>query len=421
MVEIETTRLTKNCLDLLRFISVPDDDVLNDTEMYLVYNIESNKVKKTADGGNNNDNSSDDEDEDNDGNGVKRLNSTMNKAMAGRSNKGMKRVLDVAVSENSISKKQRKILSPAEQVLLHKYHKKVFSKAWLALLAMPLTKVQHKVILKHLQEFVIGLLPQPLLLADYLTQSYEQGGVVAVLALESLFDLIVKHNLDYPNFFASLYRLCSYEVLSAKYRSKFMKLLSMCLRSANMPVYLVAAFVKRLSQLSLRVPSPSALYCIAQVTWLLRHHPQCLVLIHRHSTHLLGNQDNNEETTGIIPPASMNPSKINKESTPVSTYNPYEEEKIENSNALQSSLWEIEALHQHHVHTVATFARALEIPASTEDSVNAPNLAMDDFLDHSYSSLFNIEISKAKKNSSLAFKAPLVFISSDDLVGKCFG
>ena len=114
---------------------------------------------------------------------------------------------------------------------------------------MPLTDAQHKIVLKHLPEHVIGVMTHPLLLADYLTESYERGSIVAILALESPFQLVVKFNLDYPKFFVSLYRLCTNEVFSAKYRGKFMKLLSMCLKSANMPAYLVASFAKRLSQL----------------------------------------------------------------------------------------------------------------------------------------------------------------------------
>jgi U3 small nucleolar RNA-associated protein 19 len=137
-------------------------------------------------------------------------------------------------------------------------------------------------------------LRNPMLLADYLTQSYRVGGVVAVLALESLFHLIMHHNLDYPDFFRSLYRLCTVEVFSARYRVTFMKLLNASLKSVNIPAYVAAAFAKRLAHLALHTPSPNAPFCIAQCTWLLRQHPQTQPLIHR-SKHTKGEFNNCEE------------------------------------------------------------------------------------------------------------------------------
>lgn len=44
------------------------------------------------------------------------------------------------------------------------------------------------------------------------------GGVAAVLALQSLFQLIMNYNLDYPDFFAKLYRLLQPTVFHTKYR-----------------------------------------------------------------------------------------------------------------------------------------------------------------------------------------------------------
>ena len=112
----------------------------------------------------------------------------------------------------------------------------------------------------------MGPMSNPLLLADYLYRAYECGGVIAILALQSLFTLIVNYNLDYPNFFTSLHDLCTVENFSAKYRAKFLKLLNASLKSVNIPAYLVAVFVKRLMQLSLLVPAHSASFCVMQVS-----------------------------------------------------------------------------------------------------------------------------------------------------------
>ena len=386
-----SVKLVKNSLDMLRFITLPEDDeTLKTRKAFLVRGNGSSGDGASFD----DEDSSEDEDEDNDGSGVARV------QMKGRKGSGMKRAI---VSVESSNKKCKRISQSEKLVHLPSY-KNVFSKAWLALLAMPLTNAQHKIVLKHLPENVIGNLSQPLLLSDYMTQSYEQGGVVAVLALESLFQLIVTHNLDYPKFFASLYRLCTYDVLSAKYRSKFMKLLTMCLRSANMPGYLVAAFVKRLSQLSLRLPSPSALFCVAQVTWLLRQHQQCLVLVHKH----------NIETGSA--------------STERLEFDPVEEHDLEKCNALHSSLWEIESLSSHYLHTVSAFAKGLQSAASTSSGMDAPSLIVEDFLEHSYASLMESEASgggsKGKKseiNAAFAFQEPLQLIPSSSTMRQCFG
>lgn len=382
--------LVKNSLDMLRFITLPEDDEqLASRKLFLV------KGKGSAYDGNDDEDSSGDEEEDNDGNEVARVKST-------KKGGGMKRQI---VPLESSSKKQKR-LSRSEQLVHLPSHRKIFSKAWLALLAMPLSNAQHKIVLKHLPENVINNLSHPLLLADYMTQSYEQGGVVAVLALESLFQLIVRYNLDYPKFFASLYRLCNYDVLSAKYRSKFMKLLTMCLRSANMPAYLVAAFAKRLAQLSLRVPSPSALFCVAQVTWLLRQHPQCMVLVHKHSLVGVEGAEGRERRE----------------------FDALEEHDIEKCDALHSSLWEMETLSSHCFHTVSTFAKALQGTPSTSNDMDAPSLIVEDFIEHTYASLMETEAGggkvkkeKDQKNAALAYKEPTQLLPVGDVIRSCFG
>ena len=290
-------------------------------------------------------------------------------------------------------------MTRAEQVGDASSHQKVFSRAWLSLLALPMSRAQHKLVLKHLPDHVISRLSNPLLLADYLTRSYEVGGSTAVLALSSLFTLIVAHNLDYPEFFPSLYRLCTVDNFSAKYRAKFMSLLGNCLKSVNLQAYAVAAFAKRLMRLALVVPSPSALYCVAQVTWLLRNHPQCIVLLQRGE--LKG------EGTG----AGAQPF--------VDEYDAKEEVSLEKCKALQSSLWEALGLHEHHLHSVATLSKALESHLSTENSVKAPYLRVDDFLGHTYEALMETELALAKKNSALTYAKPATVLSG--VTGSLFG
>lgn len=57
--------------------------------------------------------------------------------------------------------------------------------------------------------------------SDFLTRSYDIGGVVSVMALSSLFILMTQHGLEYPNFYDKLYALLEPSVFMAKHRSKF--------------------------------------------------------------------------------------------------------------------------------------------------------------------------------------------------------
>lgn len=57
--------------------------------------------------------------------------------------------------------------------------------------------------------------------SDFLTRSYDIGGVVSVMALSSLFILMTQHGLEYPNFYNKLYALLEPSVFMAKHRSKF--------------------------------------------------------------------------------------------------------------------------------------------------------------------------------------------------------
>lgn len=57
--------------------------------------------------------------------------------------------------------------------------------------------------------------------SDFLTKSYDIGGVVSVMALSSLFILMTSHKIEYPNFYEKLYALLVPSVFVAKHRAKF--------------------------------------------------------------------------------------------------------------------------------------------------------------------------------------------------------
>ncbi|KAM1140142.1 hypothetical protein ACFX19_040944 [Malus domestica] len=128
---------------------------------------------------------------------------------------------------------------------------------------------------------VIPFLANPVLLCDFLTRSYDIGGVISVMALSSLFILMTQHGLEYPNFYEKLYALLVPSIFLAKHRSKFFQLVDACLKSPLLPAYLAAAFAKKLSRLSISVPPSGALVNIALVHNLLRRHPSINCLVNR--------------------------------------------------------------------------------------------------------------------------------------------
>lgn len=184
----------------------------------------------------------------------------------------------LVVSDQTPAKKEN---NQKSDLFLLKAHKKQFSKAWLAFLSQTLTSEMHKKVLLNLHTAVIPYMNDPKLLMDFLTDSYNSGGAISLLALNGLFVLIHKHNLDYPDFYQKLYALLEPGIFHVKYQSRFFHLLDLFLTSTHLPAYLVAAFCKRLAQLALSAPPQGVILAIMFVKNLLKRHPSCQVLIHK--------------------------------------------------------------------------------------------------------------------------------------------
>jgi U3 small nucleolar RNA-associated protein 19 len=162
-----------------------------------------------------------------------------------------------------------------------------FTKAWISLLRSPLPLDVYKEVLVTLHQAVIPQLSNPILLCDFLTRSYDIGGVISVMALNSLYILMTQHGLEYPNFYEKLYALLAPSIFMAKHRARFFELLDSCLKSPLLPAYLAAAFAKKLSSLSLSVPPSGTLVIIALIHNLLRRHPSINCLVHRVATYII--------------------------------------------------------------------------------------------------------------------------------------
>ncbi|MEQ2269749.1 Nucleolar complex protein 4 [Xenotaenia resolanae] len=218
-------------------------------------------------------------------------------------------------------------------------HKRAFERMWLGFLKYKLPTSMYKKVLVILHESILPHMSKPTLMIDFLTAAYDVGGAISLLALNGLFVLIHQHNLDYPDFYKKLYNLLEPSVFHVKYRARFFHLANLFLRSSHLPVYLVAAFAKRLARLALSAPPTALLIVLPFIYNLIRRHPSCRVLIHKPTL----------EDELLEDPYVM------------------EEEDPALCHALDSSLWEIKTLQRHYHPDVAKAAMLINTPLSEQE------------------------------------------------------
>jgi hypothetical protein len=80
----------------------------------------------------------------------------------------------------------------------------------------PCTPLQ---VLIKVHSAVIPNVTDPLLMADFLTHSIGQGGLLGILALNGLFLLVTRHGLEYPRFYQRLYSLLQVGAVAAGLQS----------------------------------------------------------------------------------------------------------------------------------------------------------------------------------------------------------
>ncbi|OIS98166.1 PREDICTED: nucleolar complex protein 4 homolog [Nicotiana attenuata] len=308
-------------------------------------------------------------------------------------------------------------VSPAN---IAKKMKLKFTKAWISFLRLPLPIDVYKEVLVNLHQVVIPYLSNPLMLCDFLTRSYDIGGVVSVMALSSLFVLMTQHGLEYPNFYEKLYALLEPSIFMAKHRAKFFQLLDSCLKSPLLPAYLAAAFCKKLSRLSLAVPPSGALVIVALIHNLLRRHPSINCLVHQ--------EDGNETTKDITEAERETDDSIEDSSASreISNIKPgidlFDDKQTDllKANAMRSSLWEVETLRHHYCPPVSRFVLSLENDLTIR--AKTTEVAVKDFSSGSYATIFGDEIRRRVKQVPLAFytATPTNLFSESDFPGWTF-
>ncbi|KAL3637345.1 hypothetical protein CASFOL_019644 [Castilleja foliolosa] len=314
-----------------------------------------------------------------------------------------------------------------------------FSKAWISFLRLPLPLDTYKEVLVKLHQGVIPYLSNPIMLCDFLTQSYDIGGVVSVMALSSLFILMTQHGLEYPNFYNKLYALLEPSVFMAKHRPKFFQgdrlvavlvevmkimchpqLLDSCLKSSLLPAYLAAAFCKKLSRLALFVPPSGALVIIALVHNLLQRHPSINCLVHQEGDTGTTVETSNEGKSCNENPEGCSTKQDLFEEKPGVDHFRNEESDPKDTNAMRSSLWEIDTLRHHYSPPVSRFVLSLENDLAVR--ARTAEIAVKDFSSGSYATIFNDEIRRRVKQVPLAFykSTPTHLFSESDFPGWSF-
>ncbi len=288
---------------------------------------------------------------------------------------------DDNVDVGSRLERKAKVKIPPMQSI--RQHQSALQDATLAILKIPtLPPRALKLVLQHLPSKILPNTTNPLRFADFCTKAFDMGGVTSLLALNSLFILMTQCGLEYKQFYPSLYNLVEPKVFYVKYRTRFFKLLVKCLTANQMlPAYLVAAFCKKLCRCALSAPPSGALFVLALVSNLLRKHEECACIIHRTG----GTEKKRKAGGGEL----------------VDVYDLDQRDPVK-SKAIESSLWELNALERHYHPAVSSMAKGLGMEDSKMLMHN-----LDEFLLHTYKSLFEQERKRAgnKRRS----KVPLTF------------
>ncbi|KAK0420488.1 hypothetical protein QR680_014714 [Steinernema hermaphroditum] len=175
-----------------------------------------------------------------------------------------------------------------------------------------------KKMLPYFTQTVIDELPNAPLFADFLFGVFNRGDVYAVWSLGGIFKLMVNHNFEYPDFYQAVYKMTTPQICYATYREEFFELLNIFLSSSHIPMYIAAAFAKKLARVLLvaKLSAQEPVLCL--IRNILIRHPNIRPLLDR-----------------------KEPQKLESD--------PYDENELnmQKCGATESSLWELKTLLSH--------------------------------------------------------------------------
>ncbi|CAO1626183.1 unnamed protein product [Parajaminaea phylloscopi] len=245
-------------------------------------------------------------------------------------------------------------------------------------------------VLRIMEKRVLPFLSRPQLIADWLMDCLDMGGAAALLSLQPLFTLYVSASLSLPTLYTTLYTLLTPALLHSPHRSHSLRLIYLFLSSEKLSLAIVAAFVKRLARCALRGP-PGGIIPVVVVTYnLLKRHKEGMALLHRE-----GNSVDDELKPFVdpydddltIPPASTHALE--------SCLYEFVSLGAQPSNANEASLQAREMESHYHAAT-STIVRMLAQPFTKE------SYDVEEFLDHSYSTLLATEFKRLLNEQGLA-------------------
>lgn len=244
-------------------------------------------------------------------------------------------------------------------------------KLWNLIIRWNRSNNTHKKILILLIESIMPHLPKPVLTMDYLMESLNAGGSISLLALQGIFTLVKDHNLEYPNIYGKLYSFFHASIFYTKYKSRLYMLANIFLSSTHIPETMIASFIKRFARLCLQAPPQDIIILSSFIGNLMIRHPSLKILI-QHPT---------EKAVSVDP-------FLEKEPDPLKT------------NALESSLWELETLQQHVLPSVSKAVSFINKPL--------PNTEWDltSLIETTYEQIFEKESRKKLQNVTVTFEKP---------------
>ncbi|CEO98573.1 CCAAT-binding factor domain-containing protein [Plasmodiophora brassicae] len=261
-----------------------------------------------------------------------------------------------------------------------KAHSKALNRAWREVFcSADLPADLYRLLLTNMSTVIIPSMREPLALCDFLMDAF--NGDQGLLALDGLFTLIVDHNLDCPGFYDHLYKSLTPALMAGAHRRQ-LSLVARFLRSSHLPAYLVTAYIKRLARLAIcDGASPSAaLFALAMILNLLRRFPSSRVLV-----------DRPDVTDG-------------NDTFDMTADNPHD------SNAIQSSLWELHTLRSHYCPEVARLASS-DIPVMELD--------MSTYAEFTYTTLADKHKVK-RRRVTMAVHAPETLFPPEMLSSGCW-
>lgn len=204
--------------------------------------------------------------------------------------------------------------------------------AWDRVMKQPLNPVTRKQMLTLLLDNLLMHIEKPILLTDFLMDSLDVGGPISLMALQGVFTLIQEHNITYPDIYTKIYYLFDPDIFHTKYKPRLFYLTDLFLSSTHLPQTLVGAFVKRVARLALSAPPQDIIISLQFISNLLIRHKGLKRML------------NDPEM----------PQSVHQN-------DPYNMKEVDptKSKALESSLWEVEALTQHVLPNVSAVAKTV--------------------------------------------------------------